>query len=170
MLIQLTDSDLAKMPGDLCKDLLKWLQSVNSCSLAGVKEQSQDSSLTKVNAEELKQSGLEDMERHIVINQEGKGESHHILLSQLLDAGITRSGMPVRVRLTRKQAKASGRDYLNGLTISSRGTVIHGGQEFDKPSPLAAKLNGCAANGWEYIEVKKGNDWIRLDNLRQQIR
>lgn len=164
MLIQLTDSDLAKMPGDLCKDLLKWLQSVNSCSLTGVKKQLQDSSLEKIKA-----GGLE-IERRITINQEGKREMHHILLSQLFDAGITRSGMPVRVRLTRKQAKASGRDYLNGLTISSRGTVIHDGQEFNKPSPLAAKLNGSAANGWEYIEVKKGNDWIRLDNLRQQIR
>jgi hypothetical protein len=150
MLIQLTDSDLARMPGDLYRDLLKFLQSVNSGSLADVKKQPQDA--------------------HSAISQEEKGGMQHVLLSQLLDAGITRSGMPVRVRLMRKQAKAAGRDYLNGLTISSRGTVIHDGQEFDKPSPLAAKLNGGAANGWEYIEIKKDNDWIRLDNLRKQIR
>jgi hypothetical protein len=150
MLIQLNDGDLAKMPRELYEDLLKWLQSVNSCSLTGVKDQPQDV--------------------HSAIHQEENGGMSHVRLSQLLDAGITKSGMQVRVRLMRKQAKAAGRDYLNGLTISSRGTVFHDGQEFDKPSPLAAKLNGGAANGWEYIEVKKDNDWIRLDNLRQQIR
>ncbi|BAZ07927.1 hypothetical protein [Calothrix sp. NIES-3974] len=40
-------------------------------------------------------------------------------------------------------------------------------EEFDKPSPLAAKVNGGAANGWEYIEVKKNDQWIRLEELRQ---
>lgn len=32
--------------------------------------------------------------------------------------------------------------------------------------PLAAKFNGGAVNGWEYIEVKKDNQWIRLEELR----
>ncbi|PMB02181.1 hypothetical protein CEN49_26220 [Fischerella thermalis CCMEE 5273] len=44
---------------------------------------------------------------------------------------------------------------------------VYKGEEFDKPSPLAAKVNGGAANGWEYIEVKKNDQWIRLEELRQ---
>jgi hypothetical protein len=167
MLIQLTDSDLAKMPEDLYRNLLKWLQSVNSYSLTG--KESQDFSLEGINLGGLKKPSYEKLHSRFAANKETRAEAH-VLLSQLLDAGITRSGMPVRVRLMRKQAKAAGRDYFNGLTISPRGTVIHNGQEFDKPSPLAAKLNGGSANGWEYIEIKRDDNWIRLDDLRKQIR
>ncbi|OKH11310.1 hypothetical protein NIES592_22150 [Fischerella major NIES-592] len=56
--------------------------------------------------------------------------------------------------------------YLYGLEISAKGTIFYKGEEFDKPSPLAAKVGG-AANGWEYIEVKKNDQWIRLEELRQ---
>lgn len=45
-------------------------------------------------------------------------------------------------------------DYIDGLEISPTGTITYQGEDFDKPSPLAAKFNGGAANGWEYIEVK----------------
>ncbi|NMG19325.1 hypothetical protein DP116_07585 [Brasilonema bromeliae SPC951] len=75
--------------------------------------------------------------------------------------------MPVRVKLKREEAKKRSRDYINNLEISVKGTIVYNGEEFEKPSPLAAKVNGGAANGWEYIEVKKDNQWICLDTLRK---
>ncbi|RDH47173.1 hypothetical protein CA946_21940 [Fischerella thermalis 111/344/542] len=59
-------------------------------------------------------------------------------------------------------AKKLQRDYINGLEISVKGTIVYNGEEFDKPSPLAAKING-----WEYIEVKKDDKWVRLEELRK---
>ncbi|PMB45488.1 hypothetical protein CEN41_08040 [Fischerella thermalis CCMEE 5330] len=64
-------------------------------------------------------------------------------------------------------AKKLQRDYINGLEISAKGTIFYKGEEFDKPSPLAVKVYGPGANGWEYIEVKKNDQWIRLEELRQ---
>jgi hypothetical protein len=90
-----------------------------------------------------------------------------VRLSQLFDAGITESGMAVRVRLNPEEAKKRGRKYIDGLEISKKGTIIHNGQEFDKPSPLAKKLKGSNGNGWEYIEVKKNGEWVGLDKLRE---
>lgn len=98
---------------------------------------------------------------------EEKADNSHVRLSQLFDAGITKRGMPVRVQLKRDVAKKLGRNYLNGLEISLKGTIVCDGQEFDKPSPLATKVNGGSANGWEYIEVKKNDQWICLDELRK---
>jgi hypothetical protein len=156
MFIQLTDSDLAKMPTALYENLLRWLHP----------------DLETITSGESNQPAYGASEEYIRSNTDSREErgKTHVLLSQLLDAGITRSGMPVRVRLKRSSAKAVGRDYLNSLTISSKGTVLHEGEEFDKPSPLATELNGSPVNGWEYIEIKKGNEWMRLDTLRQQIR
>ncbi|RCJ15380.1 hypothetical protein A6S26_07980 [Nostoc sp. ATCC 43529] len=51
-------------------------------------------------------------------------------------------------------------DYIDDLYISRTGTNAY------NASPLAAKFNGGAVNGWEYIEVKKDNQWIRLEELR----
>jgi len=78
--------------------------------------------------------------------------------------------MSLRARLKRDRAKEIGRDYLNSLVISSRGTVVFEDEEFDKPSPLATRLNGSSANGWEYLEVKREGEWVRLEVLRQQVR
>lgn len=90
----------------------------------------------------------------------------HVRLTQLLDAGITKRGMSVRIKLKRDLAKKRGREYINSLEISATGTIVHDGQEFDKPSPLAAKINGSSCNGWEYIEIKKDGCWVRLEELR----
>jgi sulfur carrier protein ThiS len=156
MRIQLTDSDLAKMPPTLYKNLLRWLHP----DLETIAVGESNPLVPKASREHIRSN---------TDSREERGNTH-VLLSQLLDAGITRSGMPVRVRLKRASAKAVGRDYLNGLTISPKGTVIREGEEFDKPSPLATKLNGSPVNGWEYIEIKKDNEWVRLDALRQQVR
>lgn len=59
------------------------------------------------------------------------------------------------------------REYINGLEISVKGTIFYQDEEFDKPSPLAKKINSSDVNGWEYIEVKKNNQWIRLEELRK---
>ncbi|MEB3214170.1 MAG: hypothetical protein VKL39_22670 [Leptolyngbyaceae bacterium] len=171
MFIQLTENDLAQMPTPLCEDLLKWLKSMNADPFIQSISPQPSAGLDSIKVEESKHD-REAPEGYVssrADNQEKRMRTH-VLLSQLFDAGLTRSGMPVRVRLKRDHAKNIGRDYLNSLTISSKGTVLYDGEEFDKPSPLATKLNGSPVNGWEYIEVKKDNAWLRLENLRQQVR
>jgi|GEM_PF-7000936 len=100
-----------------------------------------------------------------------KANRTHIRFSYLFDAGITKAGMPVRVQLTKERRKQLGceRNFINGLEISRNGTVIYQGQEYDKVSPLAEAINNCPLNGWQYIEIKKNGDWIKIDNLRQQM-
>lgn len=172
MLIQLTDSDLSKMPATLYEEFLGWIQSMNLDSFTQVRSHQYDSGLEATKVVVPGSSEQEELDLYIgsnVDSQNGK-DSSHILLSQLLDAGITRSGMSVRIRLKRNLAKEIGRDYLNGLTVSPKGTVFYDGKEFDKPSPLASKLNSGSVNGWEYIEIKKDDRWIRLDSLRQLVR
>jgi hypothetical protein len=169
MLIQLTDSDLAKMPTTLCENFLEWLQSMNSLSSFTQTTGDQQAAITTLNdVVKLEQPGCSELERNFCIDNEG--DRFHVRLSELFDAGLTRSGMPLRVRFKRRNAKDTGRDYLNNLAISPRGTVVYNGEEFDKPSPLATKLNGSPVNGWEYVEVKKDGEWVRLDELRQRIR
>lgn len=88
------------------------------------------------------------------------------LPNYLLDAEITKRGRSVRVKLKRDLAKKLGREYINNLEISPTGTIVYDGQGFDKPSPLAGKINGSSCNSWEYIEIKKDGCWVRLEELR----
>jgi hypothetical protein len=147
MNIQLNDKDIAKMPTSLREKFLVWL---------GI------TTLTTEKHNDL-QTTSDKMD-----DQKGS-ERSQIRLTQLLDAGITRPGMQVRVRLMREQARNLGRDYLDGLTISQTGAIVYEGEEFNKPSPLAKKINGCSANGWEYIEIKKDGAWKRLETLRKLL-
>jgi len=101
------------------------------------------------------------------LTSQEKADHSYVKLTQLFDAGITKRGMPVRVKLKRDVAKKLHREYINGLQMSAKGTIVHNGKEFDKPSPLAAEVNGSAANGWEYIQVKKDDQWVCLDILRK---
>ncbi|MDZ8134295.1 MAG: hypothetical protein RM049_03215 [Nostoc sp. DedQUE04] len=128
-----------------------------------------NSSLSQGLAQKPSPSEVASKQLHIFDNltPEENSENSHVKLSQLFDAGITRKGMSVRVKLKRGVAKKLHRDYIDGLEISPTGIIVYNGEDFDKPSPLAAKFNGGAANGWEYIEVKKNNQWIRLEELRQ---
>jgi hypothetical protein len=170
MLIQLTDNDLAKMPTILRENFLGWLQSLNSGFSSTQLEQREDTRTTSDRLELVKSSSASGNDNVTRAEQQDKKDRSHIRLSQLFDEGLTRTGMSVRVRLTQDRAKEVGRDYLNSLTISATGTIFHEGQEFDKVSPLAGKLNGCTLNGWEYLEVKKDGEWIKFDSLRQQLR
>jgi hypothetical protein len=170
MLIQLTDNDLAKMPTMLRESFLGWLQSLNSGSNPAELEQKEDYRTTSDSLESVESSNGASNSDDFRAEQRGKKDRSHVRLSQLFDEGLTRAGMSVRVRLTRDRAKEIGRDYLNSLTISATGTIFHEGQEFDKVSPLAGKLNGCTLNGWEYLEVKKDGEWIAFDVLRRQLR
>ena len=163
MLIQLTDGDLTKMPDVLRKDLLGWLQSMNSDSSPLAQQEQEDVNSVMVDITRLKHSAFD-------LEEQDKSDRSQVRLSQLFDGGLTRLGMPVRVRLKRKRVKEIGRDYFNSLVISSRGTVLYEGEEFDKPSPLATKLNGSPVNGWEYLEVKREGEWMRLEVLRKQSR
>jgi allantoicase len=160
MYIHLNDSDISQMPEALRHSFLKWLpEHLKTNNPSWSQRLIQKPSQPDVSCKQL----------HIFDNltQEENAEKSHVRLSQLFDSGITRKGMSVRVKLKRGVAKKLHRDYIDGLEISATGTIVYNGEEFDKPSPLAAKFNGGAVNGWEYIEVKKDNQWIRLEELRQ---
>jgi hypothetical protein len=170
MIIQLNREDLGKMPPALRDEFLGWMQSAStSCSSTELKQVDEDRAPSELLdlAESSNVSGNDE-----VLKGEGqdKRDRSHVRLSQLFDEGLTRTGMSVRVRLKQDRAKEIGRDYLNSLTISATGTIFHEGQEFDKVSPLAGKLNDCTLNGWEYLEVKKDGEWIKFDTLRQHLR
>lgn len=139
MNIHLTDKDIAQMPEPLHTSFVNWLP------------------------EHLKPKSL-DFEQFNEIQEDIA--NFHVKLTQLLDAGITKRGMSVRVKLKRDLTKKLGREYINNLEISPTGTIVHDGQEFDKPSPLAGKINSSSCNGWEYIEIKKDGCWVRLEELR----
>lgn len=100
---------------------------------------------------------------------EDKSENSHVRLSQLFKHRITERGMLARVRLKKDVAEQRGCTYIY-LELSSKGTIFYNEQEFDKPSPLAKKVNGSSCNGWEYIEIWKDNHWICLDKLRKMWR
>lgn len=161
MNIELSSDDLRRMPSNLSASLVNWLQYERlkpSYPPSKPQFQSDAEQLTLT----LVASGRELRKSRISSNHA------HVRLSQLFDAGFTKSGMAVRVRLTQEVAKKHGHDYVTkGLSISSKGTVIYNGQEFDKPSPLAKQINSSAVNGWEYIEVMKGGQWVCLDDLRK---
>ncbi|MEM7552989.1 MAG: hypothetical protein AAF378_02640 [Cyanobacteria bacterium P01_A01_bin.84] len=159
MNIHLSDKDLALMPEPLRVGLLNWLvtQKLKSQSASTLPQYNKP--LTQQLALNLQNQSIQEKE-----------DNSHVRLTQLFDAGITKSGMLVRVRLKRKRAKQLGREYINNLEISDKGTIIYNGEEFDKPSPLAKKINKGESNGWEYIEVKKDDKWICLDELRQTWR
>lgn len=160
MHIHLDDDDISRMPEQLRNLFLDWLpECLKTKSLqpeqVGFRQQSQP---------QISSKQLDIFESQ---TPDEKVEHSHVKLTQLLDAGITKRGMLVRVKLKRDVAKKLHREYINSLEISAKGTIVYNGEEFDKPSPLAAKVNGSTVNGWEYIEVKKDNQWVCLDTLRK---
>lgn len=162
MEINLSDKDVDQMPEPLRTRFLNWLtehlktKSLNSAKLQVFQQSSEPKALPTQLSFDFADQTLEE-----------KTESSRVRLTELFDAGITKRGMALRVKLKREIAKKRGRDYINGLEISATGTIIFNGHEFDKPSPLAAQINGSSANGWEYIEIKKNDKWILLDELRE---
>jgi hypothetical protein len=142
--IRLNNDDLNRMPSELYTELLNWLKTDRSQS--NQLPTPQRSAEPRANPQQLTLS----LESEIQTPQE-KADHSHVRLTQLFDAGITEKGMAVRVKLKEDVAKKLGRKYVNGLEISGKGTIIFDGQEFDKPSPLATKVNGSSVNGWKCI-------------------
>lgn len=157
MYIYLDADDFSQMPPNLRNQLLEWFSKPKSLQPKPVPANFQHEG-----AVSLKQLD-------IFTNQtcEKNTDNSHVRLSQLFDAGITKKGMSVRVKLKQEIAKKMHREYINSLEISAKGTIIYNGEEFDKASPLAAKINGGAINGWEYIEVKHNEEWVKLEELRK---
>jgi hypothetical protein len=162
--IHLNDRDISQMPEQLRTSFLDWLRK-------GLKAKP-----SEPNREPARHHSSEPQTSPIQLalnleppNQtsEEKVDNSHVRLSELFDAGITKQGMSVRVKLKQEIAKKLGREYINSLKISPKGTIVFDGQEFDKPSPLATKVNGSSANGWTYIAVKKNDEWVCLDELRK---
>ena len=161
MHIHLNDDDISRMPESLRHLFLNWLPEYLKTN---------NSWFEQIPVNQIRQPEVSSTQLFLNLeNQtlEDKADHSHVRLSQLFDAGITKRGMAVRVKLKREEAKKKGREYINSLEISARGTIVYDGEEFDKPSPLATKVTGGAANGWEYVEVKKNNEWICLDKLRE---
>jgi len=161
MNIELSSEDLRQMPSNLSASLVNWLKSERLKP-----SQPSYSPQSKSDAEQLTLT--------LVASNRGKQKSRvssnhtHVRLSQLFDAGFTKSGMSVRVRLKQEAAKKRGYGYITkGLSISSKGTLLYKDEEFDKPSPLAETVNGSAVNGWEYVEVMKDGQWVCLHELRK---
>ena len=165
MNIELSHEDLQQMPPSLATGLLNWFQ------YQRIKPMTLSKSSTASSAEQLKLQLVESVKqlpKNSTVGLKRVPKHTHIRLSQLLDAGITKAGMAVRVRLKADVAKKTGHRYVTkNLQISPKGTVVYNGQEFNKPSPLAECINGSSANGWEYVEVKKNGQWVCLDELRQ---
>lgn len=163
MLLQLSDSDLAKMPPSLSTALIDWLQRERLKPAQPIgnsqrKTETEQLALTLVNTSSNKKSN----------SSKTRKSRSPIRLTQLFAAGITKSGMPIRVKLKQELAKKCGHKYVTkGLSFSQKGTVLYQDEEFDKPSPLASRVNSSAANGWEYVEVLKNGQWICLDELRK---
>jgi hypothetical protein len=157
MIIQLTDNDLEKMPPTLCNELLQWLQSMQG--------KTAQQPLSRCTAEKIPQQlALKidaSMPEQPIPNQS------HVRMSQLFDQGLLTESSQVRIRLKRETAKQLGYPYLTGIQVSPKGTLVYEGEEFEKPSPLAAKVNDGGVNGWEYIEIKRDGQWICLDELRK---
>ncbi|WP_449420166.1 restriction system modified-DNA reader domain-containing protein [Phormidium nigroviride] len=165
--IHLNDSDISQMPEQLRTGFLDWLP-----KRLNAKPSQPNRAPMRPHSSEPETQPIQlslDLEPANQTSEE-KVDNSHVRLSQLLDAGITKRGMPVRVKLKQEIAKKLGRDYINSLEISPKGTIVFDGQEFDKPSPLAQKVNGSSGNGWVYIEVKKNNEWVCLDELRENWR
>lgn len=158
MHIHLNDEDISKMPESLYRSLLDWLLKTKNLRF----EQTQVIQQPKpvVSSTQL----LLNLDSQ---KSEDKADNSHVRLSELFDAGMTKRGMAIRVKLKSKEAKKKGRDYINSMEISAEGTIFYNGEDFDQPSPLATKINGGATNGWEYVEVKKNGEWICLDQLRK---
>lgn len=160
MNISLTEDDLWQMPHLLRASILRWQMSKISAvgqtnvrrGFPEVKETANQLSLQLESENQVPQS-----ERNHV----------HVTLTQLYDAGITKRGMAIRVKLKQEQARQLCRNYINSLEISNRGTVICDGEEFNKLSPLAKKVNGSPVNGWDYVEAKVNEQWVPLEHLRQ---
>lgn len=156
--IHLKDSDISQMPDPLRRKLLQWIP-------GHLQKPQQSASTSQPNrtSHVFEQLSLN-------FHAGDKPDHAHVRLSQLMDAGYTKPGMPVRVRLKRDLAKKLGREYINGLEISGKGTIFYHQAEFDKPSPLAKIVNGGEVNGWVYVQVKKNGEWIDLDKLRKNWR
>ncbi|MBW4651683.1 MAG: hypothetical protein KME20_01280 [Kaiparowitsia implicata GSE-PSE-MK54-09C] len=135
MLLQLSDSDLAQMPPNLSSALVRWLQDGQFKSAIPsqsrkpqLKTDIEQLALTLVDLEKTKQTS-KSFSKSVISDQDSvpreKLASHcHIRLTQLFAAGITKSGMPIRVRLKQELAKKRGHDYVTkGLSISSKGRV-----------------------------------------------
>lgn len=177
MNIELNSEDLRRMPQTLSANLLTWLQyerlkpspRSNSSAKTDVQQLSLVSNLSQGSQPSRISADAAPKSKTSSYGAPQISSAHtHVKLSQLLDAGITRTGMAVRVRLKQELATQRGHEYVTkGVAISPRGTVVYKGQEFDKPSPLAKQVNSSAVNGWEYVEVMKDGQWVCLDELRK---
>lgn len=151
MIIQLTENDLKQMPPTLCTELLQWLQP-EQARPAEPPDLQMDTSTTST------------LDNPVLLHSE---DHTHVRIPQLFDMGLLVESTQVRIRLKRDRAKQLGYSYVTtSIQISSCGTLVYEGEEFDKPSPLAKKVNGGDVNGWEYVEIKRDGQWICLDELR----
>lgn len=158
MNITLTEEDLKQMPHQVRSYLV--------ANLSQTKQEKESVKIPDSKVSQLPLLQLLDGNKQKKVSKKRKNQPQ-TRLSELLDAGVTKAKMPVRVRLTQEMAQKIGRDFINGMEISSTGTIYYQTKEFNKPSPLADEINNTSLNGWDYVQVKKNNQWIYLKELRQ---
>lgn len=182
MNISLTEDDLSQMPSALRTSLLHWqmtkMSAIGQTPVHRHPSQPKETAiqLSLLTEPENQVPDPETNDNHVTLTKpqdrvpQLETKHTHVTLTQLYDAGITKPGMPIRVRLKKDIARKRGRSYFDNLRISDRGTIIYEGNEFNKPSPLVAKINGSSAPGWDYVEAKVDGVWVRLEQLRQSLR
>lgn len=161
MQITFTHDELKQMPHQLSHELITWMNQKNQGQ-----NKPQSSRISNVKTSQAPLLQLLDEKTEQKHTRQRKSQPH-IPLTKLFDAGLISVKMPVRVRLTSKMAKKTGRDFINGMEISSTGKINYNSKEFNKPSPLADEINNTSLNGWDYVQVKKNNQWIFLKELRE---
>ncbi len=96
MNIHLSDKDINSMPEPLRSSFLDWVFD---------KEKSQSCPAPILSAHQKTSAQQLILDFHSQVNKE---DNSHIKLTQLFDAGMTKAGMLVRVKLKRKLAKKWG--------------------------------------------------------------
>jgi predicted DNA binding CopG/RHH family protein len=182
MIIQITNDDLERMPSSLSVALLQWIQSKRtktsqqaSSSAREAVPRQLDLSVGMLVADSKKSQphSVNNVTLLASTRQPQQDESQdlrensQVRISQLFDMGLLSEKTQIRVRLKHDKAKQVGYGYAVNVQVSARGTLIYQDEEFDRPSPLATKVNGSAVNGWEYVEIKRNGQWICINELRK---
>ena len=82
---------------------------------------------------------------------------HGVELSDLIKAGLLTPG---------DKLVSMNSSWPANAEISSAGSILCEGQEFEKPSAAAGHVKGGAANGWDFWAVETPKGSVRLSTLR----
>jgi hypothetical protein len=82
-----------------------------------------------------------------------------VSMKDLLDAGLLTAGQELR-----------GRGSVRAKVTATGGLVVAGTEHRSPSNAATAALDGTSTNGWFFWRVQHGQDWVRLDELRRQVK